>query len=215
MKTYTDLIEDTENTWDYPDDEIFYVDTKYVEDEKVEYRIIFGNEKIVFIKTGADTNLLLKDNKYLQMAKRVHKKIGATVICASNPFAQHEDIDEQQIRWVITQKEFSHFELYFIGVSDGAYHNLTLAKCFPETMKFIGINTSFINAPDLQQKLTALPDVFKVLIYGTKDDDFNEVVPALNKMDCANLKLMFVGGADHSFTGMEKEFIALTDNFLE
>ena len=53
MKNYADLIADTENTWDLPDDEESYIDTKYVDGEKVEYKIIFGNDNIVFIKAGA------------------------------------------------------------------------------------------------------------------------------------------------------------------
>jgi hypothetical protein len=54
MKTTEDLFADTENTWDYPDEEDFYIDTQYVDGNQVEYEIIFGNEKIVFIKAGAD-----------------------------------------------------------------------------------------------------------------------------------------------------------------
>ena len=54
MKTYDDLLKDTENTWDCPDDENApWVDIKYVGGEKVEYCIVWGNEKIVFVKAGA------------------------------------------------------------------------------------------------------------------------------------------------------------------
>lgn len=102
-------------------------------------------------------------------------------------------------------------EVSFIGSSDGAYQNLSLAKRFPETVKWIGINASYIDVPDLKEKLMALSGVFKVLIFGTKDDDFDEVVPALKKLACDNLRLEFVEGADHRFTGMVEEFIALSD----
>ena len=157
IKNYYDLIADTENTWDYPEeDKTFYIDTKFVGDEEIDYRIILGNEKIVFIKAGAGGSACGFENKYLRMAERIHKNLGCTVICASNPDVPHSDIDEKEIRWLIFEMELSGFELYFIGTSDGAYHNLSLAKRFPETKKWVGINTSFIDASDLSKKLLSL-----------------------------------------------------------
>ena len=178
---------------------------------KVEYKIVYGNEKIVFIKSGAGGNASGYKNKYIRMAEKIHDRLGATVICASNPDVPHEKYDEAAIRRIVSEKAFSDFELYFIGTSDGAYHNLSLARRFPETAKFVGINTSYIDVYELKERLTALPDVHKVLIYGTEDDDFDEVVPMLSKIKCDKLELKFVDGADHSFTDMLDEFIALAD----
>ena len=178
---------------------------------KVEYEVVFGNEKIVFIKAGAGGSARGYKDKYIRMARRVHERIGATVICVSNPDAPHEELDEAEIRWVIAEKGLANFELYFIGTSDGAYQNLSLAKGFTETIKIIGINTSYIDLCDLKEKLMALPDVFKLLIYGTEDEDSGEVIPMLREMECNNFELKLVDGADHSFTGMVEEFIALSD----
>ncbi len=189
-----------------------YVDVKYVDGEKIEYQIIFGNEKIVFIKAGADGSVRGQENKYLKMARRVHERMGATVICASNPNVQHEELDEAEIRWIIAQKGLCDFEISFIGASDGAYHNLSLAKRFPETVKWMGINCSYITIPRLQQQLLALPGVHKRLVYGTKDDDFNEIIPTIRKITSDKLVLKFVPGADHNFTGMTNEWIALADD---
>ena len=50
----------------------------------------------------------------------------------------------------------------------------------------------------------------KVLVLGSEDDDF-ECVPLLQQMDFDNLEILTVEGADHDFTGMVEEFIALTD----
>ena len=195
MKTYADI----------------FADTQYVDGEKVEYEIIFGNEKIVFIKSGAGGSLRGYKEKYLKMARRVHERIGATVICASNPDAPHEELDEAKIRWVIDEMGLSNFEIYFIGASDGAYHNLSIAKRFPETVKWLGINTSYINVSNLEERLVALSAISKTMVYGAEDDDFNEVVPTLRKMECNKFELKFVDGADHNFTGMVEEFISLAD----
>lgn len=78
-------------------------------------------------------------------------------------------------------------------------------------MKVVGINTSYIDISDFEERLKALPDVHKVLIYGTEDDDFDEVAPMLSKMKSDKLELKFVDGADHQFTGMFEEFVALAD----
>ena len=51
-----------------------------VDDEKIKYGILFGNEKIVFIKVGADGNIRGYQDKYLKMAHRVHARIGDTFI---------------------------------------------------------------------------------------------------------------------------------------
>lgn len=184
----------------------------YINSEsKPTYNIIFGNEKIVFLKRGAGGSIKGYKNKYLPMAQRIYEGMGATVICASNPDDPHEKTDEARIRQVMDKMALPSYELYFIGASDGAYHNLSLAKRFTETVKCVGINTSYIDISDLKKRLLALPDVSKVMIYGTEDDDFDEVVPSLTEMTCDNLTVKFVEGADHSFTKMTDEFIALAD----
>ena len=192
----------------------FYTDTKRVGGEKVEYEILFGDERIVFIKVGAGTEVCAPASKYLRMAQSIHRRTGATVICASNPDVVHEAVDEEEIRSVAAKQNRSGFTVLFIGISDGAYHNLSLARRFRETVHLIGINTSYIDVPDLQERLRALQDVPKVLVYGTEDDDFDEVVPALGNMACDNLVLKIVEGADHRFSGMDAEFIALADDFV-
>ena len=211
MKNYVDLIADTENTWDLQDNKESYIDTKYVDGEKVEYEIIFGNDNIVFIKTGARGNVRGYKNKYLQIAKRVHDRIGATVIFASNPDAPHENIDEQEIRSVASERGFESFNLYFWGTSDGAYQNLSLAKRFPETVKWIGVNSSFITFAEFEEKLQELTGIKKILVYGTEDDEYEVIFPALIEKQDENRSIHFIEGADHRFSNMLPQFIQTID----
>ena len=206
-KTIEDLYADTENTWDYEDDE-----EGEFSGEKFNYHFVLGNEKIVFIKAGAGGSERGHEDKYIKLAERINERTGATVITASNPIDPICDApDAQEILWVVNRMNFEHFELCFVGVSDGAYLNLELAKQFAETRKWIGINTSFTSVNELGAHLNALPNVTKLMIYGTKDDDFDEVVPELSKMSYDNFAMEFIEGADHSFTDMLEEFIALAD----
>ena len=199
MKNYVYILPDVENIYDLPGD------------EKLEYTIFFGNENIVFIKTGAGGSVRGYENKYLKMARRVHLRIGATVICASNPDVKHETFDERKIRWVASELRFEKFNLYLWGTSDGAYQNLSLAKRFPETAKWIGVNSSFITVADFEEKLQDLPNVKKILVYGTKDDEYDIVFPVLTTKEEENLKILFIQGADHRFSDMLPEFIQTID----
>ena len=207
LKNTDDLFADTENTWDYEDDE-----EGEFSGEKFNYHFVIGNEKIVFIKAGAGGSERGYEDKYIKLAERINERTGATVITASNPIDPICDApDAQEILWVVNRMGFEHFELCFVGVSDGAYLNLELAKQFAETRKWIGINTSFTSVNELGARLNALPNVTKLMIYGTKDDDFDEVVPALSTMSSDNFVMEFIEGADHRFTDMLEEFIALAD----
>ena len=212
MKTYEDLLKDTENTLDCPDDKnVPWLDTKYVGGEKVEHYIVWGNEKVVFIKAGAGGSARGFQDKYIKMAERIHGRIGATVICASNPDVTHEEQDEKEIRWVIGERGFVDFELYFVGVSDGAYKNFSLVKKFPQTVKLLGINSSYITVAGLIEELKSLPNIEKILICGTKDIDSMAYVEPIQKAAIPKLKIQLVEGADHNFIGMLDEFISLSE----
>lgn len=199
MKNFNDLIADAENLWDEAEEEI------------PEYEIIAGNENIVFIKAGADESIPGFENKYQKMAERIHEKMGATVIYASNPDEPHEEIDKQKIRDIVSEQGFESFKLYLWGTSDGGDQTLKLAKKFSETKKWIGVNSSFINFEDFVEKLQSLPYVKKLLFYGTKDDDSYELFPDLHDYENDNLKIIMVEGATHSFKGMLPEFIQTID----
>ena len=105
----------------------------------------------------------------------------------------------------------TEFETYFVGISDGGYQNLLLARKFPETVKYLGINCSFIDIEGLQDRIKKLPKVKKLFVYGTEDDDYDEVCPALKELEGDNLAVMEVKGANHKFTGKLNELVALMD----
>ena len=188
--------------------------TKTVSGEKISYGIVYGNEKLVFIKTGVDGNIRGYQDKYLKMAQRVHERLGATVICASNPEVEYNAqviADKAMISRIAADCAFSDYEVSFVGTSDGGYQNLLLAKELPQAVKFLGINPSLCTVQDLVEKVQALPHVSKIMVYGTKDDVYKECVPVLQALECEKLKIMTIEGADHEFTGMVDAFIALID----
>ena len=185
-----------------------------VDGEKIKYGILFGNEKIVFIKVGADGNIRGYQDKYLKMAHRIRDRIGATVICASNGDADPRDqlrADKFLIKKVIAEHGFENYEMYFVGTSDGGEHSLKLAQYFPEAVKFLGINSSWSNRDAFLERIQSMPIVKKIFVYGANDVDFDDIVPKLKALDCDNLETVVLDGVDHEFTGRIDDFIALID----
>ena len=185
---------------------------KRIDDMEIRYGVVFGNEKIVFIKTGADGRIDGYDNKYLKMAQRLHERLGATVICSSNPFIEegHVASDKAFIEKIVAETGLSSYTLSFFGTSDGAYHNLLLAKALPETVKLVCVNTSTPNYDRLKENLIKLSHVSKIFVYGDKDDEYH-FLPYLEKENFEKFELITVSGADHKFTGMVEEYILLSD----
>lgn len=192
-------------------DKIYRISTEY---DKIEYGIIYGNEKIVFIKTGASGNIKGYCNKYLKMGYRIHNSIGATIICSSNPDVDMDfqiKADKTIINKISVQQRFENYEMYFVGTSDGGYYNLLLSYDFPQTIKYLGINSSYIDLEDFVEKIQRLPDFEKIFVYGEDDESYNSVVQTLNNLECKTLKFISLEGIDHGFTGRIDDFITLAD----
>lgn len=182
--------------------------------ETIEYGIIFGNERVVFIKSGAFGSIKGYQDKYLRMAHRIHTKIGATVICSSNPDLTESTqlkADKALIAKVVADRGFENYEMYFVGTSDGGYHSLLLSQQISETVKYLGINSSHKGLDDFAERIQSLPHIEKIFVCGTEDEDYNSIVPTLNSLDCDNLKIVSLEGADHEFTGKIDDFILLID----
>lgn len=182
--------------------------------EKIEYGILFGNEKIVFIKVGAGGNIRGYQDKYLRMAHRIHDKIGATVICAPNPedieYNEQVFADKSKIVDVAKELSLSDYKVYMFGTSDGAYYNFLLAKEVTETVKILCVNMSTVDFNDAKEKLCDLSGINKILVYGDRDDEY-DYVPRLESLELGNLEIIAVRGADHEFRGMVNEFINTID----
>ena len=182
---------------------------KTLDEESVDYGFIFGNNKIVFIKAGADRSARGSQDKYLRMAQRIHERLGATVICASN-YVKCLDMDRRAIKWCARYLELKDAELYFVGESDGADQCITLSRT-ASTKKLLCINPSFVPEHDPSDRLIIRSKVEKIFVYGTKDVEGHELVPKLMEREIPNLEIKWIEGADHEFTGMLDEFILLID----
>ena len=182
---------------------------KILDEEAVDYGFIFGNNKIVFIKAGAGGGIPGYQDKYLKMAHRVHERLGATVICASN-YEKCLEMDKRAIEWCARYLELEEAELYLVGVSDGADQCIVLARNAP-TKKLLCINPSFVPGHDPSDRLIIRSKIEKIFVYGTKDEEGCEFASKLLVREIPNFEIRWVEGADHEFTGMVDEFVNLID----
>ena len=190
---------------------------KIVDGVRISYGILCGNEKIVFIKTGSDGNIKGYKDKYLKIAYKLKEKIGATVICASNPCELDHDQqmpkDKAIISEVANELNLSSYELHFFGTSDGVFYNLDLASQLPQTVKLLCINTSTTEKSGfegLKERILKLNNTDMIFVYGDKDYEYNNV-SKLEKLNLDNLRLVTVEGADHDFNDKLEEYISLAD----
>ena len=187
--------------------------SKTVDGVTIDYGIIFGNENIVFIKAGSDGDILGFGGKYPQMAHRVHDRLAATVICASNPsdlWSGQLAADKGAIAAVAKKCNHTDYTLALFGSSDGGHHIIKLAAKMPQAKRVVGVNASCVNFDELCKRLQKIPNVEKTLIYGDRDECYN-CATQLAMMDIPHLEIITVPGADHEFNGMVDEFISFID----
>lgn len=176
--------------------------------EDTVYGIIQGNETVVFIKAGAGGSHVGYEKKYLKMASAIHEKDGSTVICASNPS------DEQSKKWdsTLIKEVTSTFTaipvLKFIGTSRGAYLGLThLCEELPFSKMLL------INMPlmlNFHKSKAALKNKQPTFVYGELDPSA-PYIPFLKNHSTA---VVTIPSADHNFTDMQEEFLALIEYIL-
>lgn len=181
--------------------------------KRIDYGIMQGNEKIVFIKSGAGSDYKGYQDKYVKMALRLHARGGYTVISASNPGTNEStfDVDKAVIEEYIIERGFKKYELNLVGASNGAYQNVFLANQLNNVKKTLNINMPLmINFQKAMSMLLKLGETEKIFVYGTADPSA-DYIPFLETMKMPNFKVVCINGADHQFIGMLDEFIALSD----
>lgn len=192
------------------------INSIFKENIVINYGIINGNSKIVFIKTGQDGSIYGYENKYLRIARNLNSKYGYTVICSSNPFDGSNPLehDFEVIEKYSVEKSFENYDIYYIGHSNGARIGMTWGYQYPKIKKMLLINSPiFINWHKLKEGLKNSSNQEIYLIYGEYDQSikYTELLePLLNE----NIKLEIINGADHNFTNMLEEFIELSEKFL-
>lgn len=176
------------------------------------YGFLRGNARIIFVKAGLGSDHLGYENKYLKMAHRLRDKYGCSVIVAANPYddMSHLEEDRAAILGYIAEQSFDGAELMLFGHSNGGIKGLALAYSGINFGKMMLVNMPLmINFHKTKRYISAIPDTDILMVYGERDPSYSYV--GFIKGKFANLKVMEIEGADHTFEGRTQEFISLPE----
>lgn len=176
--------------------------------EGIEYGIVRGSRRTVFIKTGLGTDEIEPDSKYMTIARRLHEADGCGVVVAANPHdgSSHAESDRRMLERYLEENGISAPELSFFGNSNGCIKGLELAACSVTFQKMILVNMPLmINFHKTKGYIAAIPQTEILAVYGELDPSFS-YVPFLRGR-YVNLRVMTVPGADHNFKGKTDKFI--------
>ncbi len=178
---------------------------------RIEYGILHGNEKIVFIKSGKGGDCRGYADKYVKMAKKLHDTDGCTVISASNPLecADSHACDQRMLERYAAERGWASFEVSALGSSNGGYLVLLLATKMPQVKKILCVNMPLmLNYHKTSRALQLLNESEKIFVYGTQDPSY-PYLPFLENKALPKCRFVRIEDADHTFSGKTDEFIDL------
>ena len=98
--------------------ELFFVEKHFDKTIEDRFGLVYGNKKLVLIKTGRGGGIYGYNNKYLNLAYKLHEQLGCSVVISVTPTDSQcvlkDDLD------VIKKYMPDYEDVIFIGVSAGA-----------------------------------------------------------------------------------------------
>lgn len=170
----------------------------------VDYGLLSGTGGVVFIKAGAGGDFCGYEEKYLKMAHRIRSSQGYTVLCGSNPHDGSVESDALLLRKLIAEGDEGD-PLYFIGSSRGATLGLLKLSYLFSFRRMLLINMPLM--VDYHKLLRALPNSEVRAVFGSRDPS----APYIPFISRHGVGVVTIRGADHLFTDMTDDFVALSD----
>ena len=185
------------------------------DENAVRYGIVYGGNRIVFIKAGLGGGIPGYEGKYLRIADRLNEKYGCTVICASNPqeIKDQSVIDKFAVDELVKEISQDSPEFYFFGHSNGGIKGLELTRSGVNFKRMMLVNMPLmINMFKTKDMISEIPDTRVTLVYGSLDPSVPYIPFFDGKLE--NVSVTVFSGADHNFSGYLEEFIALADGLF-
>ncbi len=182
------------------------------ENNSIEYGIVRGNEKVLFIKVGQDGSIYGYENKYLEIAYKINTQYGYSLVVASH-FEKGVDTIGHAVEFI--QKNITPNPLiYYLGISKGASLGATCAYKYKEIKCMLLINPPLmINYHKIKKGLEAYAGEKAIVAIGSLDPSFAyaELIPRIKN---PAVSLEIIENADHNFKGKLDVFIKLIGKFL-
>ena len=177
----------------------------------IEYGFIFGGDrqKIFLIKAGQDGSIYGYQNKYLKLACELRDLYGFSVICASMPLS---DIDQMAQFAEMVQSEFKITEatkIYFMGMSKGASIGCLGHASFPQISRFLLINPPLmINTTKIYRCSQNFAGEMMTFAFGSLDPSAH-LAGLLKLHERENVRVAIIPGQDHYFSKDEFNLLEL------
>ena len=168
----------------------------------ITYGFVFGRDrqKIFLIKTGQDGTINGYQNKYLKLACELRDKYGFSVVCASTPSS---DIDQMAQFAEIVKSEFNiskATKIYFMGMSKGASIGCLKHASFPQISRFLLINPPLmINTTKICRRAQEFTGEMMTFVFGSLDPSAH-LAGLLKLHERENIRVAIVPGQDHHFS---------------
>jgi len=192
------------------------INSRFNEKMMIDYGIMEGNNKIIFIKSGQDGTIYGYQNKYLNIAYTINKKYGYTVICSSNPFDGANPLDNAMvvIEEYCNKKNYKDYEIYYMGHSNGAIIGAQFGYKYPQIKKMLLINAPLmINYHKTKEGLLKFNQDKITMIYGDLDPSY-KYVELLNNIKNKKINCLIIKGQDHHFSKKNYDFSQLPIQYL-
>lgn len=171
-----------------------------------------GRNKLVIIKTGKGGTIYGYRNKYLVLAHRIIEELGYSVAVLSNPMESICDLGWEIER--IRSCGIVFDGIYYVGISDGALIGAQQGYCCLAISRMLLINGPLmINWHKTKKGIEQFSSGEVVMVYGTKDPSYR-YYEILRCIENDRVNTSAYDGADHYFSGMEKEFEDVIMKFL-
>lgn len=179
----------------------------------INYGIIDGNEIIVFIKVGKDGTIYGYNNKYLSLASYINTKYGYTVICSSNNGKSILNNEMDMIK-NYCQNKFINYQIYYIGISNGASLGMLYGYNYEQIKKMLLINGPLmINFDKIINGLLKYKGDKIYLIYGEKDPS-SKYVNLLKELKNNKINVLTISNEGHNLNFNDERLIQILEKFL-
>lgn len=182
-------------------------------DAIINYGIIDGNEIIVFIKVGKDGTIYGYNNKYLSLASYINTKYGYTVICSSNNGKSILNNEMDMIK-NYCQNKFINYQIYYIGISNGASLGMLYGYNYEQIKKMLLINGPLmINFDKIINGLLKYKGDKIYLIYGEKDPS-SKYVNLLKELKNDKINVLTISNEGHNLNFNDKRLLQILEKFF-
>lgn len=190
------------------------IHSKFEDIAIIDYGIVEGNNIIVFIKAGQNGSLYGYQNKYINMAKRLNKKYGCSVICSSNPFDGNNPLDNAMEVIEDYAKRFDDFKIYYLGYSNGALIGAWFGIKYPKIKRMALVNGPLMyNLYKTKEGALSFKGESINFIYGEYDQSIG-YVELLKSIENDKIKVFIEEGQDHHFSKSEEDFQKIPEKYL-